>query len=794
MKILFCNKYNFPFSGTEAYLFETMNLLRSRGHEVRLFATGDSRSPADHASRPAPDFKSGGVLARARMAPRAIYSIEARRRIREVAKQFRPDVAHIRNIYHHLTPSILWELKAQGVPVLYHVNDFKLICPAYNLTSSSGAPCEQCKGGHYWNVVREDCYSGGRCASVVLAAEAYVHRWTGSYVKCVSRFLAPSNFVKQKLAEHGWPEGKIQVLPHFQSLPGRALPHPGRGAPILYFGRLSREKGVRDLIFAMRGLREMKLIVAGDGPERPELEELVRELGLPNVSFTGHVGGDALSRLISQAQFTIFPSRAYETFGKSILESFSFARPVIASDLGSRRELIEHGRTGLLYESGNVEQLAAAITLLQQRPAVSAEMGETAREIVRQKYSPEAHLAQLETVYQQLIAKSAPMRRGLRIAFIGGRGVASKYSGIETYYEETGRRLVEMGHQVTAYCRDYFTPKIENYQGIRTLRLPTIRSKHLDTFAHTLLSTFHACFSKYDIIHYQTLGPSLFSFLPRLFGKKTIVSVQGLDWQRKKWGWLARQVLKVGEWTSATAPDRTVVVSRALQEYYAARYDRAADCVPNGTIVRSRRRTAYLKGLGLVPDGYVLYLGRFSPEKNCDLLLRAFAGLKTPLKLVFAGGSSHTDSYAAELRSHQSERIRVLDWLSGDLLEEVLTNAALFVLPSDLEGASLALLDAMGAGICVLASDTPENCELIGDAGFTFRRGDATDLARMLTMLLSDERVRRTAGTAAQLRVREKYLWSKITEKINELYLDVACSRVRPKAVVGIAMDSRGTA
>lgn len=351
-----------------------------------------------------------------------------------------------------------------------------------------------------------------------------------------------------------------------------------------------------------------------------------------------------------------------------------------------------------------------------------------------------------------------------------------------------------MGHEVTAYCRNYFTPEIQDYKGIRTLRLPTIRSKHLDTFAHTLLSTFHACFAKYDIVHYQTLGPSLFSFLPRLFGKRTIVSVQGLDWQRKKWGRVARQVLKAGEWTSANLPDRTIVVSQTLQKYYATRYGCAADCVPNGTVVRSRRRPTYLDGLGLVPDGYVLYLGRFSPEKNCDLLLRAFARLNTSFKLVFAGGSSHTESYAAELRSHESDRIRVLDWLSGDVLEEVLTNAGLFVLPSDLEGASLALLDAMGAGVCVLASDTPENCELIGNAGFTFRRGDATDLERMLTILLSDKRVRHTAGVAAQERVQEKYLWSKVTEEINKLYIEVASSSARSNALGSMAVGSRGTA
>jgi glycosyltransferase involved in cell wall biosynthesis len=175
---------------------------------------------------------------------------------------------------------------------------------------------------------------------------------------------------------------------------------------------------------------------------------------------------------------------------------------------------------------------------------------------------------------------------------------------------------------------------------------------------------------------------------------------------------------------------------------------------PNGTQLRKRRSGAHLQTLGLVPGGYVLYLGRFSPEKNCDLLIDAFEKTQTPFKLVLAGGSSHTDKYVARLRQHESDQIKLLDWLSGDALEEVLTNAALFVLPSDLEGLSLALLDAMGAGVCVLASDVPENCEVVEDTGFLFKRGDVPDLQRMLSLLLSDVRLREIVGGSAQQRVR----------------------------------------
>jgi len=770
-----------------------MELMRSQGHEVALFAMSDERGPATAYERhfvPLTNFKQSANLAtKARLSINAIYSIEARKRIAGMIQDFRPDVAHVRNIYHHLSPSILWELKSRNVPVLYHINDFKLVCPAYNLISSSGDVCERCKGGNFWNVVHEGCYSGGAAASTVLAAEAYFHRWISTYDKCVDLILAPSQFAKEKLIENGidWARGRIEVLPHFQNCPSHSKPYPGAGAPILYFGRLSAEKGVDDLLIAMQRLRNVQLIIAGDGPQRPVLELLAENLGLNNVSFVGHVSGAELEELIAQSQFTVFPSRAYETMGKSILESYAQGRAVVASDLGSRRELVEEGQTGLLYKVKDVGQLSSAIAFLHERPDLAQKMGAAGRVLVRQRHSQEGHFHALEKIYESLVRDkktalqnmrhsrppardSAAERQRLRIAFIGGRGVIGKYSGIETCYEEMGTRLAKMGHQVTAYCRSYFTPETPEYRSMRIVRLPALRTKHLETLVHTLLSTLHACFSNFDVVHYHTLGPSMFSFLPRLFGKRTVVTVQGLDWQRKKWGWLARCALKFCEWTSARLPNATVVVSRTLQERYRTRYRKDCAYVPNGTRIMARRTGDYLESIGLEPDSYVLFLGRFSPEKNCHLLIEAFEKLDTSMKLVLAGGSSHTNDYVARLRQRQSERVRILDWISGDALEEILTNAAVFVLPSDLEGLSLALLDAMGAGICVLASNTPENMEALGDAGFTFRKGDVDDLKRTLALLLFDSILRENTGFRAQARARENYLWEDAAAEMDTVY------------------------
>jgi glycosyltransferase involved in cell wall biosynthesis len=798
MKILFCNKYNYPFSGTEVYLFEAMELMRRKGHEVTLFSMLDPRGQPtayDRHFMPHIDFKKPvGWLHKLRLAGQAIYSLEARRRIRAIIAEFQPDIAHVRNIYHHLSPSILWELKAQRVPVVYHLNDFKVLCPSYNLVSH-GETCEACKGGKFWHALQENCYPG-LGASMTLVAEAYVHKWVGTYRKCVDCFLAPSQFVRDKFIEHGWDPAKFHVLPHFQTIKPVTETTPP-DAPILYFGRLSAEKGVADLLQAMQHLPHLRLVVAGEGPERGTLEKLVANLALRNVEFTGQMQGVELDRAIGNARFTVLPSHAYETLGKTILESYAQARAVVTTDLGSRRELVQGGKTGLLYPTGDVNQLTSAIRLLSSQPGLADRMGRAGQEQVLRRYRPEMHYEALLSLYEHLAkgkmrsegmtreadrqnfavktgsrSPVALQKRTLRIAFIGGRGVVSKYSGIEAYYEEVGALLTGMGHQVTAYCRTYFTPPGKQHNGMRIIRLPTIRSKHLETLVHTFLSTLHVLTQPCDVVHYHALGPALFSYIPRIAGKKTVVTVQGLDWRRKKWGLIASAVLQLGERAAVRLPTRTMVVSQALQQHYRAGYGAKTFYVPNGGVLRERRVPAKIRQWGLEPGEYILFLGRFSPEKGCELLLEAYEQLNTEVKLVMAGASSYCDAYSRQLRSHASERIKILNWVSGETLDELLTNAMIFVLPSDLEGLSLALLDAMGAGLCVLSSDIAENREAVADAGFSFRRGDVADLADRLRFLIANQTVREAAGLAAKRRIREHYQWPDIAAAIEQIYLE----------------------
>lgn len=809
MRVLYCNKYNYPFSGTEAYLFELIGRMEERGHETALFSM-DHGHASSFAGRsyliPYLNFKDSqaSLWKKVQMAAHVLYSPSARRRMRNCVNEYAPDVAHVRGIYHHLSPSILWELKRRSVPVLYHLNDFKILCPNYNFVAH-GRACELCLGGKYSHVVTEGCHEGPRSHSLVLATEAYLHGWLRTYHECVDLFLAPTEFVRGKLIDARFDARKIEVLPHFQALPAAESLTPEKGY-ILYFGRLSAEKGLDELLYAMARLPHVPLVIAGEGAERERLEAMARDLNLMNVVFAGMVGGAKLEQLIAGCCFSVFPSNAYETLGKAILESYAWGRPVVASDLGSRREMVEQVGTGILYPPGDVGQLALAIEFLYKNSKLTARMGTDSRQLLQARHDPGRHLDALDEIYSRLArdkrrsgstAAVEPLRvtpQRLRVAFIGGRGVVSKYSGIESYYEQVGAELARMGHEVTVYCRTYFTPSVGEYQGIRVRRLPAIRSKHLETLSHTFLSTMHAMFSGYDVVHYHCLGPALFSFLPRLAGKKTVVTVQGLDWQRRKWGRIAARVLRWGEAAAVWLPNATMVVSRTLQKYYRERYRRPTVYVPNGACLRTRNPAKRLTEWGLAPDKYVLFLGRFSPEKNCHLLIEAFEGIPTDMKLVLAGGSSHSDEYVDSLRRHESERIRFLPWISGEDLDELLWNAAVFVLPSDLEGLSLALLDAMAAGVCALTSDIPENREVLAGCGFTFKCGDRMDLKRVLERLIRHPKLRQERAAKGAQRIRDKYHWPDVARSIEATYYKVLEPRRAPEELVTDAREGSSAA
>lgn len=365
----------------------------------------------------------------------------------------------------------------------------------------------------------------------------------------------------------------------------------------------------------------------------------------------------------------------------------------------------------------------------------------------------------------------------LKIAFIGARGVGGTYSGIETYYEEVGSRLAARGHEVTAYCRRYFTPDTRLYRGIRVRRLPALRSKHLETLSHSVLSTFDTLFRDYDIVQFHALGSAPLAVLPRIFGKKTVVSVRGLDWQREKWGKFARWVLQAGEWASVRLPNSTVVVSETLRDHYRTHHGSETQVIRNAVIPAEPRPAQRIATLGLKKDQFFLFVGRISPEKGVHTLLEALEPLPRTKKLVLAGGSSYSDSYIQSVKEMAWDEVVFLGKVDHETIEELLSNCYAFVLPSTIEGLSVALLEALSFGACIVTSAIPENLEVVGESALLFPPEDVDALRGCLqTAIESPEQVQELRQLATE-RARAWPDWDRVTDLTEECYRGLARPR-----------------
>jgi len=357
----------------------------------------------------------------------------------------------------------------------------------------------------------------------------------------------------------------------------------------------------------------------------------------------------------------------------------------------------------------------------------------------------------------------------VKVAMIGLKGIPALHGGIERHVEELARGLAARGHDVTVYCRRHYTPADAAVAGVRLRRLPSIPTKHLDAWTHTLLASLDALPRGFDVYHYHALGPATLAFLPRFCGRRVVVTVHGLDWQREKWGAAAAAYLRLGEWAAARLAHRTIVVSRELQRYFARRRRRTT-YIPNAVAAPAPADLAVLGRFGLTPGGYLLAVGRLVPEKGIHLLLDAYRQTATPLPLVVVGDDPG-GRYIAELKRMADDRVRFVGYLYGPPLAAFFAGCYLYVQPSTLEGLSIALLEAMSYGAGILASDIAPNVEALGDAGFYFPAGDAVALRRELGRLLADATAVKTKGAAAQRRAAGLYSWDEVARRTEAVYV-----------------------
>lgn len=371
----------------------------------------------------------------------------------------------------------------------------------------------------------------------------------------------------------------------------------------------------------------------------------------------------------------------------------------------------------------------------------------------------------------------------MKIAYIGQKGIPATFGGVDFHVEELSKRIVQRGHKVYVYVRNWYTDRnLREYQGVKLIHTSTMRTKHLDTFMHSLTSSLHSIFQDYDIIHYHALGPTIFSWLPKFFRGKVVVTVHGLDWQRGKWGSFAKAFLKFTERTATYIPDKTIVVSKAQKEYFESKYGRECIYIPNGVNIPQAKATSGIvkEKYDLNGEDYLLWMGRLTPEKRVDWLIKVFREIKTKmptLRLVIAGGSSATDEYVRGLEKlvGDDERIIFTGYVAGQEKEELFSNALLFVLPSYLEGLPIALLEAMSYRLPCLASDIPPHKEVISEGvdGFLFQSNNFSNLVEKLKDLLRSPNGRKYIGENAKRKVKREYNWDKVVRKTEEVYEEV---------------------
>ncbi|MBM3286009.1 MAG: glycosyltransferase [Candidatus Eisenbacteria bacterium] len=405
MTVLLVNKFHYLKGGAERYYLDLGDFLSAGGDSVVHLSM---RHPSNRPAGPEDVFVSEvdyrarlGLAERIGHGLRSIYNREASRLAHEVVRRSRPDVAHLHNVYHQLSPSVIRALDSDGVPIVQTIHDYKLVCPAY-LLLVDGQVCERCKGGRFHEAYRHRCLLESRAASAVGMVEAYLHRWMRTYEK-VRLFLCPSRFIEEKLAAFGIRRERLEHLPYFLPI-DRYAPAAATEGYYVYAGRLSREKGIGTLLEAHARLPRgrLPLRILGEGPMRESLEIRRVELGLDDVTFEGFQQAEQLKRIVAASLFVTVPSEWYENYPYAILETFALGRPVLGTRIGGIPELVRDGETGLTAPAGDPAALAEGLAAMMALPSRAHEMGRAARAWVGANLAPEAHLERLRAIYERV--------------------------------------------------------------------------------------------------------------------------------------------------------------------------------------------------------------------------------------------------------------------------------------------------------------------------------------------------------------------------------------------------------
>jgi len=409
MKILQVNKYFLLKGGSERYLFELSRILESHGHEVIPFAMqhpDNEKTPYAEYFVDQIEFNLNSRWQKLRNAPkiisRILYSWQARRRIEALIRKTRPDVAHLHMIEHQISPSILHSLKKYQIPVIMTAHQSKIFCPNYRLFNwNTMQNCMKCLDGNYWHPFIEKCHKNSRMAGLLIGIEAYIHKWLKLYTHHIDLILTPSRFFSELFRTAGFTA--VDIEHQFSTIRMEQYkPCYEYDNYYIYFGRLEEAKGLNTLLLASKALPGVKLKIIGKGPYREPLEDFAKKEGLDHVEFTGALYGDELKSTVSRSRFIVVPSECYENSPLVAYEAAAMGKPVIGSKIGGIPELVLHEKTGLLFEAGNSDDLAAKLKKLYNSPHLLLEYGKAARRFAEENFSADVHYQKMIARYERL--------------------------------------------------------------------------------------------------------------------------------------------------------------------------------------------------------------------------------------------------------------------------------------------------------------------------------------------------------------------------------------------------------
>ncbi len=362
----------------------------------------------------------------------------------------------------------------------------------------------------------------------------------------------------------------------------------------------------------------------------------------------------------------------------------------------------------------------------------------------------------------------------MKIAIMGIRGIPANYGGFETFAEELSTRLVNKRHKVTVYGRsntiDYKEPY---YKGVRIVILPTIGHKYLDTVVHTPLCVLHALKERYNVILICNSANAIYTWLPRVFGTPVALNVDGLEWKRAKWSIIGQWFYKISEWFATFMASVIITDSRDIEKYYVKKFKKESRFIPYGAPVEKVETKEALDKFGVEPNKYILYVSRFEPENNPHLIVQAFEKAKTDFKLVMVGDAPYSSSFIKKLKSTKDPRIIFTGYVFGKGYREFQSHAYFYVQATEVGGTHPALLEGMGYGNCVLATDVPEQREVLGDAGFFFNQTGNGELTKKMQYLLDNPIVVEKAGKKSVKIIEENYTWERVADAYENLFIQL---------------------